>query len=159
MIPAIIPTTVVTGMESLMKEVLECIWDMEDADIGILIPATINIATTEVIILVMMVEVDIYHKIPATITLKILEFIILVLVVEMELGLNRPSTLPPTIAEKDLMLKGEVDICLRLATLPRASQEAVVDFKVSNFIIILQMKMFVNTREVHTVVMDMRRVI
>ena len=91
-----------------------------------MIPATIYLAIAEVIILVMMVDMDTCHKRPDTISLAIGEFIILVLMVEVELGLNRPTTLPFTIVDKDLMLKGEVDIGLIPDTLPTTTQLAVV---------------------------------
>ena len=57
------------------------------------------------------------------------------------------------------MLKVEVNIGLIPATLPRSSQEFVVDCQVSHFLIFLYMKMFINTVEVDIVVMDMIRVI
>ena len=95
-------------------------------DLGIKITATIYLAIAEVIILVMMVDMDTCHKRPDTISLAIGEFIILVLMVEVELGLNRPTTLPFTIVDKDLMLKGEVDIGLIPATITRAYQEVVL---------------------------------
>ena len=57
------------------------------------------------------------------------------------------------------MLTGEVDIGLRPATLNRASQEFVVDCWFYNLLLILLMKMFMNTREVDILVMDLRRLI
>ena len=119
-----------------MMKGLKCIWVTEDVDIGLLRPATLPLAITEVIIVATMVEVDLGHKRPDTIYLKILEFIIMVLMVEVELGLKRPSTLPLTIVDKELTLKRDMDIGLRTATLPHASQEVVVDFWVSSILLL-----------------------
>ena len=80
---------------------------------------------------------DLGHKRIATISLAIVDFIILLLMVELELGLKRPVTLPLTIVDQELMLKRDMDIGLRTATLPHASQEFVVDFRVSSILLLL----------------------
>ena len=98
----------------------------EDVDIGLLRPATITLTIAKVFIVVMMVEVDLDHKRPATLPLTIVEFIILVLMVEVELGLKITSTFPLTIMEKELMLKGDVDIDLIPANTPPITQATVV---------------------------------
>ena len=56
--------------------------------------------------------------------------------VEVDIGINRSSTLPPSIAEKDLMLMGEVDIAPRPTNNPSITQVDVVDFQVSNFLLV-----------------------
>ena len=75
--PAILPPTIVTMMVFLMMKVLECLQVMEDMDIGLLRKATLPIATTDLIIVVIkvvtMVEVDIGLNISAIITIAILE--------------------------------------------------------------------------------------
>ena len=59
----------------MMLKVLECMWEMEDINIGLLRPSNIIITImefiTEVIKLVTMVDVDIGLKIPATLPLVI----------------------------------------------------------------------------------------
>ena len=153
------PPTVVTTMEFLMKKLLKCLCVMEDVEIGLLRPATLPLTIAEVIILVKMIEVDLGHKRPSAISLAIVEFIILMLMVEGELGLKRPAILPLAIVEQEFMLLGEVDIGLRPATLPCASQEVVVYCQVSHLLLVLWMEMFMNMRDVDTVVMDLRRAI
>ena len=62
---------------------------------------------------------DLGLKIPYTLHLTIVEFILVEIEAVMTEGvdfiLKRPSTLTLLIAEKDLMVMGEVDIDLRLA--------------------------------------------
>ena len=85
--PVILPPTVATTMEFWKNKVLKCLWLMKDVemtllrpstlplvitdfvDIGLLIPATLNLITAVDIIVVMSVEVDLGHKRPVTITL------------------------------------------------------------------------------------------
>ena len=48
------------------------------------------------------------------------------MLVEVDLGHNRTATLPLLIMKLYLMLKGEVDICLRPATIPPITKFNVV---------------------------------
>ena len=105
--PANIPLAVVTMMKIIMLKVFKCIWLMEDVYIGILRPFTIALIISEVIIVVMLVEVDIGHNIPAT--------------------------LPIAIGEHGLMLKVGVDIGLRPATLVTITHVTVVDCLIVKF--------------------------
>ena len=50
------------------------------------------------------------------------------MLVDVYLGHNRKATLPLAIGEKYLMLKGEVDIGLRSATIHTTTKVNVVDF-------------------------------
>ena len=112
--PVIIPTTIIMTMVFLMIKVFECLWVMEGVDIGFLRPATLPLE----IIGFIMVEIKV------------------VMTVEVDIGINRSSTLPPSIAEKDLMLMGEVDIAPRPTNNPSITQVDVVDFQVSNFLLV-----------------------
>ena len=110
---------------------------MEDVDIGRLMQTTIHLTTAEVIIIVTMLEVDLCNKIPVTCSLAIVEFTILVLMIELELGLNRKATLPIAIFEQYFILKGDVYLGLRTASLPCAYQEVGVDCQVYYFLLVL----------------------
>ena len=61
-IPAINPTTIATTMVFLMTKVLECLWVMEDVEIGLVRPSTIPISIAEFIIVVTMVALDLGLK-------------------------------------------------------------------------------------------------
>ena len=111
----------------MMVKVLKYMRVMEDVAIGILRPVTIPIITSEFITVVTMVDVDVCLNIPATLSLVIVEFIILVFMVKVELGIKRPANFPLAIADKELMLTGEVDIGLVPATLPPMTHVDVVD--------------------------------
>ena len=100
--PAILPPTIVTTMKFLITKFLKCLQAMEDVEIDLLRLATITLVTTEVIIVVMLVKVDVGYK--------------------------RPNTLPLSIVDKELMLKGELDIGLIPDTLPPITQVIVVYF-------------------------------
>ena len=97
---AILLPAVVTTMKLLVMKVLKCLLVMEYVDIGLLIPANIPFIIMEVIIVMMLVEVDIGHK--------------------------RPATLPLAIVEQELIMKGEADIGIILATLPPITQVTMI---------------------------------
>ena len=59
----------------------------------------------------------------------------------MELGLNIPATIPLAILDKWLVFTGEVDIGLRLATIPPITQVGVVDCLVNHFLLVILKKM------------------
>ena len=120
MIPAIIPPTILTMMKFPKKKILKCLWAMKDVDIGILIPATLHQIITEV------VDIGLFR--PSTITLLIVEDIIIVMLVEVDIFHKRPETTPLEIGEQELMLKGEVGIGLRPATLPLITYVTRKDF-------------------------------
>ena len=96
-------------------------------DIGLLISANLPLSIAVFIIVVTMAEVNLGFKIPDTLPLKIVELIILVTMVEMDPGLKIPATLPLEISEQELMLMGEVDICITPSNLTPTIQVAVVD--------------------------------
>ena len=98
--PSIIPPTIVTTIGFMITEVLKCLWVMEAVDIGILMPATVTLATPGFIVVVAIVEVYLGHERAETIYLTIVGLIILVLMLYMELGLKIPTTLPLTIMEQ-----------------------------------------------------------
>ena len=70
--PAIIPPTIVTAVEFLMKKVLKFRRMIEDVGICLLRPATLITKIAEVITVANMAEVDLGHKIPVTLSLKIM---------------------------------------------------------------------------------------
>ena len=90
---------------------------LEYVYIFISIPDTPPLEITEFIIVVMMVELDLGLKRLDTIPLEIMEFIILVKMLEVDPGLKISENLTLTIADKELMLMGEVNIGLIPATL------------------------------------------
>ena len=112
-----------------MTKVLNCLWVMEDEYIFFLRTATLTPEIVEVIIAVMVLELDLGHKRTDTLYLTIMVFIICVLMVEVKRGLKKPATLPLSIVEQELILKGYVNIGIIPYTLPRASQEVMVDFR------------------------------
>ena len=65
----IIPPTVVTTIKFLNKKLLKCLRLIKDVEIGILIPAALPIVITEVIIVVILVDMHLGLKISATIPL------------------------------------------------------------------------------------------
>ena len=91
--PAIIPPTFVTTIVKLLKnKVLKFLSLMKDMDIGLLMPATLYQVISEDTIVLMFSYMDIGHK--------------------------RSAILPLKIVEQKFMLKREVDIGIRPATLP-----------------------------------------
>ena len=60
-------------MKFLMTEFLKCLQVMEYVDIGLLIPSTLHLVISEIVIVVLLVEVDLGQKIPATLPLAIVE--------------------------------------------------------------------------------------
>ena len=78
-------------------------------DIGLLRPSTLPQVITDVL--------GIGILIPTTLPLIIAEDIKVVMLVEVDLGHKRPANFPLEIGEQELMLKSEVDIGLRPATL------------------------------------------
>ena len=129
----ILPPIVIKTMGFLMTKLFKCLCVVEDVYIGLLRPATLPLA--------------------------IVEFIILVLMLKVELCLKRPAIFPLIIVEQQLMLTREVNIGLRPATVPRAYNQDVVYSRVFCILLVLQMKMSVNTIEFDIVVMDLRMVI
>ena len=85
-------------------------------------------------------------KIPTTLTLLIVEFIIVMIkvvkIAEGDICLKITAIITLKIVDQELMLTGEVNIGLIPATLPPITQVIVVDFRVSNFLLILLTKMF-----------------
>ena len=110
-----------------MNKLLKCFQVMEEVDTVILIPDNLHLETMEVIVVLKLLEMDIGHKIPATLSISIVDFIILVLMVEAEIGLKRPTTITISITDQELVLKGEVDICIIPATIPPIIQVNMVD--------------------------------
>ena len=102
--PAILPPTILITMVFLMMELLNCLWVMEDVDIGLYMPSTLHLAIMEFIIVVIKV----------------------VTTIEFGIGIKRQATLPLIIMEKYLMFPVEVDIGLRTATRPPITQVAMV---------------------------------
>ena len=78
-ITIILPTTIVMAMIFMMMKILKCLRVMEDAYIGVLIPATPPLAIVQFIIVVTMIDMDLCLNIPSACTLAILEFIIVMI--------------------------------------------------------------------------------
>ena len=87
-------------------------------DSGLLRPATLPQVIVEVM--------DIGILRPSTLSLVILGGVILVMLVEVDIGQTRPDTLLVAIREKELMLKGKLDIGLSPATIPTITHMTVV---------------------------------
>ena len=83
-------------MVFLNMEVLECLWVMEEVDIGLKIPDTLPPEIAEFIFVnikvVMMEGVDIGLKIPDTLLLEVLEQVLMV-ILEGNISI-RPATIP-----------------------------------------------------------------
>ena len=97
---AILPPIILMLIVVMILKFLNCMWVMEDVDIGLLRPSNLPLAILDCIILVTMEEVDI--------------------------GLKRPSTIPISIVEQELMLTGEADIGLISATITTITQLVMV---------------------------------
>ena len=85
-------------------------------DICILIPATLPQVTTKVVDMFLLRPATLPHIIPAD------------MLVEVDLGIKIPAAHTLTIREQSLMLKGEVDIVLRLDNIPPITKVTVVYF-------------------------------
>ena len=110
-------------MKVLKKKLLMCIWKRKVVYIGLLRPANLPQVTVEVaevvdicfkrpatLLQVIAEFVDIGQVLPSTINLVIVEDMF----IDVDLGHKRPDTITLLIRKHDLMLKGEVDIGLRL---------------------------------------------
>ena len=73
--PSIIPPKVVTKkMKFLMRNILKCLWEIKDVDIGILKTFTLPLVIAEdIIVLMLKGEVDLGQKRKDTIPITIME--------------------------------------------------------------------------------------
>ena len=110
----------------MMIEVLECLRAMEDMDLGLKRPATLNISIMEFIVVVIKV----------------------VMMEEVDIGLKRPATITLEIMDQVFMVLEDVDIGIIPATIPTITQFGMVDCWVSLFIIIPLLKLFMVMIEV-----------
>ena len=63
------------------------------------------------------------------------------------MGLYRPDTLPFAIMEQELMVTGEVNICLIPATIPNITEVSMVYCLFNQYLLFLSTKKFMVTRE------------
>ena len=122
----LLPAVIMTTIKVMNKNIWKCLWLSKVVNIGLLIPAILPQAITD-----LMKVVDIGLLRPATlpqVTAEVVDVVqvrpaIMLLVIAegmliyVDLGNNIPATLPLVIGEQELMLKGEVDIGLQPATI------------------------------------------